>query len=301
MRVWWMLCGVVAAVACASAARAGDPPAQRVPAAVLVYPVVAVQSGDPTVDTRVEIVNLSRMPTDLQCYYVSGSNCSELDFYVSLTPNQPLSWLVSKGTRNLATFTAVPPFFGSGQLKCVVVPDQPVAERYNAVQGRAVIFDSDGQTAGYGAVGFRRLSDGEFSSRIDLDGAMYEQCPDELHFAFNAADSGSESELILVPCSEDVLVRSSTPITVSFRVINEFEQVLSASTSVSCSSRKYLRQLSSAFTRATLGSATGHLVARGVQGPVVGLMIDRFTPGVLSTSGNEPFLRGGRSATLVVP
>lgn len=301
MLVWRMLWGVVAAVFAASAARAGEPPAQRVPSAVLVYPVVQVEGGGATVDTRVEILNLARTPTDLQCYYVSGSNCMELDFFVSLTPNQPLSWLVSKGTRNLATFTAVPPFFGSGQLKCVVLPEEPVADRYNAVQGRAVVFGSDGQTFGYGAVGFRRLADGEFSRRIDLDGSTYAQCPDELHFAFNASDSGSDSELILVPCSEDVLARPSTPITVSFRVINEFEQMLSASTSVSCSSRKYLRQLSSAFTRATLGSDTGHVVARGVQGPVVGVMIDRFSPGALSTSGNEPFLRGGRSATLVVP
>lgn len=283
-----------------SGALAGSPPAQRLPSAVLVYPLIQVDGAGGTRDTRVELLNLSASPKHLQCAYINGVSCNETDFFVTLTANQPMSWLASQGTRNAASFTAVPPFSGTGELQCVVLPDLPGIDHHNAIQGRALVFGADGQTVGYSAVGFERLTDGEFSGQVPLDGVTYAQCPDELHFAFLANDTGSDSELILVPCSGNPLTPAQ-PFTVQFTLVNEFEQVLSASMSVTCYSRRSLGKISSAFTRATLGSPTGHLTVRGVQVPVMGLVIDRFTPGPASTAGNEPFLRGGRSATLVIP
>jgi hypothetical protein len=77
---------------------------------------------------------------------------------------------------------------------------------------------------------------------------------------------------------------------VQFRVINEFEQLLSASMSVTCFDRRPLRRISPVFTEDFLGSPTG-----------IGLMIDHFTDGAVSSSANEPFLRDGRSAVLRFP
>jgi hypothetical protein len=64
-----------------------------------------------------------------------------------------------------------------------------------------------------------------------------------------------------------------------------------------------LWQVSQSFTRATLGSETGHVVVRGIQTPVLAMLVDHFeTPaGAPATAGNEPALRGGRSAEIRFP
>jgi len=278
-------------------ARAGNPPPQRLRSALLMYPLIV---NDGTRNTRVEIVNLTGSEKRLKCVYISGERCAETNFFVTLTANQPMSWLASQGTFNTKSFTAVPPFSGSGQLQCAVLPEQPDVDHHNAIQGRAVVFGPGNETLGYGAVGFERLTSGTFTGRADLDGLNYTQCPDELHFAFLASDTGSDSEIVLVPCSQDVLAEIPSTV-VQIRLVNEFEQVLSASFTVSCQTMSELDRISAAFTRATLGSETGHMILRGVQSPVLGMVIDRFTPGAPAAAINEPILRGGRSATVIIP
>jgi hypothetical protein len=288
-----------------SAVGAQSPP-QRLPSAVLVYPLIQVDGGGSTVDTRVEVVNLTSRPTQLHCFYVHGPSCFGTDFQVLLTPNQPLSWLASQGVFNGQT--AVPPISGSAELKCIVFPPdgEESIDVQNTIQGRSIVFGADGQTIGYGAIGFRRLTDGPFENIIELDGATYTKCPDEQHFVILASVAGDplqESELVLTTCSEDLENLESTTTTVQFVVVNEFEQQLSASTSVTCTLRRTLRQISQVFTRATLGTDTGHLIVKGVQTPVLALVVDRFlaSPGVPGTAGNEPALRGGRAAEIRFP
>ncbi|MEO8602718.1 MAG: hypothetical protein ABI629_09085 [bacterium] len=285
-----------------------DAPPQRLPSAVLIFPLIAVEGGGTTVDTRVELVNLSRQAVDVKCVFIPALSCSGIDFHIRLTPNQPLSWLASKGLFT-TSLTAIPPFFGSsGELKCFVQPDdgQESIDQHNTIQGRAAVFGADGQTIGYSAVGFLRLSDGPYNGIIPLDGNTYAQCPDEQHFVFLSSEAGNpltESEIVLAPCSEDLENSIPTTTTVQFLVVNEFEQQLSAATTVSCYTRRTLRQISQVFTRATLGSETGHVIVRGVQTPVLAMLIDRFlTPdGARGTAGNGPAYRGGRSAEIRLP
>ncbi len=291
-------------VALCGAAGAEAPP-QRLPSAVLIYPLVVVEGGGAVTDTRIELVNLTQRPVQLKCLYVPAGSCSGLNFQVQLTPNQPLSWLASRGLFSHA-LTAVPPFFQTGELKCIVQPDDVGLDRHNAIQGRAAVFGADGQTIGYSAVGFLRLVEGPYTSLISLDGATYSQCPDEQHFVFQssvALQPDTETEIVLAPCSEDLENLVAPPTTVQFVVVNEFEQQLSASTTVSCYARRPLRQISTAFTRATLGTETGHIIVRGVQTPVLAMLVDRFrTPnGAAGTAGNEPALRGGRPGEIRLP
>ena len=294
------LVGAIASVAGAEA------PPQRLPSAVLVYPLIRVEGGGATVDTRVEIVNLTSRPVDVKCIYVPAQTCNGIDFQVRLTANQPLSWLASRGLFTHFPGTAVPPFGSTGELKCIVQPgDEESLDRHNAIQGRAAVFGADGQTIGYSAVGFLRLVDGRLENLISLDGQTYSQCPDEQHFLFLSPTGApaSESEIIIAPCSEDLENLVSPPTTVQFEIINEFEQHLSASISVTCYARRTLRQVSNSFTSATLGSETGHVIVRGVQVPVLAMLVDRFqTPGgAAATAGNEPALRGGRTAEIRFP
>ena len=282
------------------------PPAQRLPSAILVYPLIVVEGGGSTTDTLVELVNLSSREQRVRCFYVSGETCGGFGFFVTLTPNQPMAWLASRGTFNMATFTAVPPFSQTGELKCAVIPSETGLEAHNAIQGRAIVFEAGGQTFGYGAVGFERLTPGDFSNIAQLDGVIYAQCPEEMHFVILASDPGdpaTESELVLATCSEDLQNLIPTSTTVQIFVVNEFEQVLSASTSVTCFDWRRLDQISHIFTRATLGTDTGHVTIRGVQLPVLGIVLDRFlaAPSVPAGAANEPAMLGGRSATIKFP
>lgn len=285
----------------------GIPPQQKLASAMVMFPYVVstVETGG-TQDTRIELVNLSSSPQTLQCFFVRMADCVEVGFMVSLTAQQPLTWLASQGTNNVLTFTAVPPFDGVGQLQCAVMPQQQTVTAHNVLQGRAIVFDntagptSGGETIAYGAIGFQRLVPGSFTGVVDLDGGVYESCPDRLHFQALATDTVS-SDLVLVPCAEDLLNQVPVSTAVQLAIVNEFEQVFSSSFSFKCQTVSSFGRIGP-LSRAILGSQTMHLVVRGVSSPLVGLVVDRFDAlGQRQTSVNEPFLEGGRPATIIFP
>lgn len=290
-------------VAAASPA-AADPPAQRLPSAILMYPNIR---ADGVYDTRIEMVNLSGRDQEVKCHFLSPPTCNGTDFFVRLTPNQPISWLASRGTLGSGNFqVAAPPYRGEGSLKCVVIPDEDGLDHQNAIQGRAIAFGPDGYTESIGAIGIRRLTPGEFSTTLELDGDTYAQCPDNYHFTFVASDAGdpdTESEIILSTCDEDLENLISKTSVVQFQIINEFEQQLSAATSVRCYDRQVLSDINSVFTRDTLGTPTGQAIVRGVQGAVIAVLVDGFkTPGgTPAVAANEPALSRGRSARIRIP
>ncbi len=282
----------------------GESPAQKLPATLLVFPLIQSQvtASNVTQDTRIELVNLTGTDQSLECFYLRADNWIELGFFVSLTPNQPLSWLASRGTRNPANFTSVPPFDGEGELKCGVIPQNRSVSAHNTIQGRAIVFDDSGQAASYSAVAFRRLTDGDFDGVYDLDGVTYEKCPDRLHFDVLAVQPGSESEIVLTPCDQDFLNQIPSRVTASFQIINEFEQAFSASISVLCWDRRPLDQVSSTMRRSVLGTDTAHLIVRGAGASLIGLVLDKFDSfGNPVTTGNEPFFQGGRNGTVIFP
>lgn len=285
------------------AAAEGQPPAQKLASALIVFPYLVTSA---TQDTRIELMNMSNQTIELQCFYVRQSDCIEVGFFVSLTANQPLSWLADQGTNNPLTFTAVPPFTGVGELKCAVASDRPELSAHNVLQGRALVYDNvSGETVGYDAIGFQKLSPGPYSGVINLDGFDYESCPDRLHFIVLSRQGGATSDLITVPCAQDLLTQTPTETVVQMLVINEFEQVFSSSYRQTCLGRPSDQTFArfSTLSKTTLGTDTAHLIVRGVSSPLIGLVIDRFTGqgGTLHTTANEPFLEGGRESTVIFP
>ena len=277
----------------------GAPPAQTLPSALLIYPLIQASA---TQDTRVEIMNLTNAPVSVNCFYVASVTCNEIGFFLTLTANQPVSWMASTGASGHGARVA-PPFTGEGELKCVVTTQSSALSSHNALQGRAIVSDSTGQTVGYAAIAFRRLAPGPFTGEVSLDGVTYEQCPDRLHFNVLTSQAGSDSELILVPCSEDLEGQVASRTVILFSVINELEQPFSGAALVNCFDHRRFSTVAP-LHRSTVGTDTAHVIVRANDVPVVGLVIDRFTvPGssALSTSSNEPYLEGGRSATLIVP
>ena len=276
----------------------GIPPAQKLASAVIVFPYIETSS---TVDTRIELINMSDQDIDLRCFYVRQSDCNEIGFFVSLTAEQPLTWFASEGTRNSLTFTAVPPFDGVGELKCAVDPKRPELDFHNALQGRSIVYDRiSGETVAYGADGFVRLEPGGFSNVVDLDGFTYEEGPERLHFQTLATGSVS-GELIVVPCTQDLLTQTPSETSVQLAIVNEFEQVFSAAFRFKCYSRQSLSRFGT-LSRAVLGTDTAHLIVRGVSVPLLGIVIDRFDAlGQRHTAVNEPFLEGGAPARIIFP
>ncbi len=300
------LLAVALLLAVTGVARA-TPPAQRLPSAIIMYPNVRAEAG---FDTRVEMVNLTSRDQQVKCHYLRPPTCNGTDFFVRLTPNQPISWLASRGTLGSGGHVgvAVPPFFGQGSLKCFVIPDENSdGSDQNAIQGRATVFGSGGYTESFGAIGIERITPGDFSTTFELDGSTYAQCPDNYHFTFIASEEGdpdTESELILSTCDEDLENLISATTVVQFQIINEFEDVFSASTTVRCYDRQVLRQINPVFSRDVLGTPTGQVIVRGIQGPVIAVLVDKFvTPdgGAASVAGNEPALSRGRSARIRIP
>ncbi len=204
---------------------AGAPPAQTLPSAIVIYPLLQVSA---TQETRIELVNLTNAAISVQCFFVNSGTCNEIDFFLSLTASQPLSWTASTGLGGNGVRVA-PPFVGEGELKCVVRPSTPDLSSHNALQGRALISDTsdtNDQVIGYSAIGFRRLTPGAFTGSVSLDGVNYEQCPDRLHFEALTSQSVSDSQLVLVPCSEDLENQIPSATTVQFSVINELEAAI---------------------------------------------------------------------------
>lgn len=274
-------------------------PAQKLASAYLVFPFIDTNYGR---DTRIEIVNLTGNPIDLQCFYVHGDSCSEIGFLMSLTPYQPIAWTARGGASNPFSGTAAPPFYGTGELKCAVMAARPELEYHNAVQGRAIVYGPDGKTISLGAVGFRRIAPGPYTGTLQLNGSAYAQCPNRLHFQV-LTDESLPNELVLVPCDQDHVLQIPAERTVQFLITNEFEQTLSASLSLTCSGIFRLADVPGGpFTRSVLGTDTAQVNARGVQGPLLGLVIDAVNFfGNVGLAGNEPAFAGGRSATVKFP
>lgn len=281
----------------------GAPPAQKLPSAFLIYPLIRASQ---TQQTLIEMMNLSSATVSVHCTYTTVfissqvTSCGETDFFVTLTAQQPLAWKATTGMTGNGNRVA-PPFFGEGTLKCVVQARSNDLTAHNALQGRAILSQT-GQTVGYDASAFRRLSPGPFNGIIEMDGVTYEQCPDRLHFNALSSQSGSDSELILVPCSDDLENGQPGSTTIQYAVINEFEQQFSASTPVKCFDRRNFSSIS-ALRKSSTGTDTLHVVVRPVADPVVGLVLDKFTVpgGALSVSSNNPYFEGGRSATVILP
>lgn len=278
----------------------GVPPAQKLPTAVLIYPLVSTAGSE---DTLVEMMNLTNGSVSVKCHYVDAATCRGIDFFVNLTPQQPIAWMASTGQDGNGKRIAPPLNSDHAELKCFVQPSSTSLSAHNALQGRAIVADGSGQTIGYTAIGFRRLIAGSFTGSVQLDGVTYESCPDRLHFNALAQQSGSDSELVLIPCEQNLLLARATKTTVQFAVINEFEQHFSGSLQLECMARRRFSTIPS-LRRTTVGTDTVHAIVRAVSVPVVGMVIDRFTvpgSGAASTSSNMPYLEGGRSSTVTIP
>jgi len=195
------------------------------------------------------------------------------DFSIWLTKQQPTHWVVSAGRQvNPADSFgtdgagldpgAVPPVVPgfTGELKCVQVDASGTPFGGNNLKGEAVITSASGDVSKHNAVAILAnpdLAGGDPANQLLLDNTPehdgeYNSCANQLyldHFVdgtpdpvvqeFNegACTDGQcpiRTYLTLVPCTQDFENQLPAEVTVQFAIVNEMEQVFSASTTVDC-------------------------------------------------------------------
>lgn len=195
------------------------------------------------------------------------------DFHIWLTRQQPTHWVASQGRRvnpsddfgtdgaglDPGAIPPVPPGF-DGELKCVQIDASGTPFGGNNLKGEAVIRAADGDVSKHNAVAILANPDlaGDapatelLLNNTPINDGEYNACPNQLwvnHFVDGTTNPVVESlnpgacvddqcpirtYLTLVPCSEDFANQVPGEVTVQFSIVNEFENVFSASTTVEC-------------------------------------------------------------------
>jgi hypothetical protein len=296
------LCGVAAVLGAAGSALADEVTVER-GASILIFPKVRAGNG---FDTVIQLNNTGNSMVHAKCYYVNaigpggvvdGETWVEIDFDIWLTKQQPTHWLVSEGRNfepdcdfgeSCAGFPPglVPPMPEfEGELKCVEVTESGEPITGNHLEGIATIKvirdniddqQSQGDFGAYNAIGIRGNPNAVPANPLLLDGNVYDACPERLflnHFATGAPGpelNGSgrvETELTLVPCSQDFERQLPGVVKIQFLVFNEFEQQFSASITVDCYFNEEITSIDS------LTDPTGSVFGFGILGTSVATAI----------------------------
>jgi hypothetical protein len=237
---------------------------------------------------------------------------NETDFRVRLTPFQPLAWRASEGRYEFpidgvlrvgrdgvssnagSRIPPVPenPFIGA--LKCIAVDADGNPKDSNVLIGEAtlengfpgVFFD----VAKYNAVGIQAIPGAVNEDRtlvLGGEGAEYNGCPNVLilnHFAEFAEDpvseEGVQTQLVLVPCTEDLLRQKPGGAVVQYLVYNEFEQRFSTSRPLQCQQALYISEIDttqrerSVFSAGVLGTVTAQSRLTPIGNGLIGVAIE---------------------------
>jgi hypothetical protein len=200
VRAGWLIGALGACMLVASVARA-DVTTER-PGSILIFPKV-VANG--TRDTVIQISNTGNLADQARCFYINGAKgrngvaqCNETDFLISLTKQQPTTWLASTGrspTGNMGLgpglVPAVPVGF-TGALVCAEVDASLNPVAMNALKGEATLEGSPGNPADlskYNGIAFIGNTSGANNGddNLNLDGVEYNACPAASRVNFVAA------------------------------------------------------------------------------------------------------------------
>lgn len=194
-RAGWLAGLLGACVLFAGAARA-DVSTER-PGSILIFPKV-VNDGSRT--TIIQITNTGNMPNQLRCFFLNGATgrtgaplCTETDFDIFLTQQQPIEFDVSRGI-GLTDMTGgllpnlIPPVAPgfTGALLCVEVDTSGTPSPQNKLKGEATIVATvGGDESKYNGVAVSKgLGTNSGDNVLKLDGSEYNACPAALRANF---------------------------------------------------------------------------------------------------------------------
>jgi hypothetical protein len=218
--------------------------------------------------------------------------CERTAFTLRLTQNQPTHWVVSTGRPVDANdpgcqptvldcngagldpgdVPPAPPAF-RGELLCVEVDPSGAPVSDNHLSGIATLKDlTSGAVAKYNAVGAAGLPANNGDGVLCLGGTTSPACPTGAEFSacpqtwmFSHLADGAEDPVIgpgstvatnvtIVPCAQNLDTEAPAAVTAELLITNEFEQTLSASTTVTCWADLALSAIDPVFQPGLLGS-----------------------------------------------
>jgi hypothetical protein len=162
---WLSGLGVLFAVLAVYIGQARADVTSDTPGSIVIYPKVI---ADGTRDTLIQLTNTSNMGTSVHCFYLDGTSippCRNDDFFVDLTPQQPIFWRASTGRRpddgTPGLFLGLVPrrINFQGELKCVQVDSSGVPIGGNAFKGEALLETlKTGQVSEYNAIAIQNIN-----------------------------------------------------------------------------------------------------------------------------------------------
>jgi hypothetical protein len=280
------------------------------PGSILIFPKVV---RDGTRDTVIQIVNTGNLLDTVRCYYLNGTpgrngapQCSEVDFELVLTRQQPSHWAVSSGRQvtsndafgsdgagfDIGLIPPVPVGF-TGALVCIEVDANGLQIGQNRLKGEAeLVRVGSSEVSKYNAVAVTTGAGSIIQdTTLSLNNVEYARCPASLRMSFQpdgaldpviesygngGGQSGVATNLTLVPCNLDFLNGVRTTGTIAFQVWDEFETAFSGSFPRGCWSSFTVGTLSSFRSALLTGGAIQTLFAEAqlvptAGGPVVGV------------------------------
>ena len=171
-----------------------------------------------------------------------------------------------------------------GELKCIEVDQSGAPISGNHLKGEATLLTlpdpegdfAPGDVSKYNAVGVIGLDSNDSNTVLCLGGgvsakcpfgAEYQGCPDVVllsHFAENTSNpmleefgqgrSNVNTEITIVPCTQDYENQLPSRVTIQFRIVNEFEEPFSTSTTVECWGNWSLQDVNPVLTVGSLGT-----------------------------------------------
>jgi hypothetical protein len=187
VRAGWLIGVLGACMLVAGAARA-DVTTDR-PGSILIFPKVV---ADGTRDTVIQISNTDNVMAQARCFYINGekgrngiAQCGETDFLISLTKQQPTSWLASTGRYPTGTYGLDPglvppvPIGFTGALVCTEVDASLAPILQSSLKGEATLEGPGADLAKYNGIAFQSPANAVNSqdNDLNLDGVEYNACP----------------------------------------------------------------------------------------------------------------------------
>ena len=253
-----------------------------------------------------------------------------IDFPIALVKQQPTHWVASRG--RLADHVdpvcgptpddcdgagfdpgLVPPVPAgfTGELRCIEDDASGAPWSGNALYGVATLTHlTTGEVVKYPAIGLPGFETNNADGTLCLGGAVrggcahgaeYGACPQSwlVSHPSEADDrpvdgAARSTDLTVVPCAEDFENQVPTSITLQFRLTNEFEQSLSAATTISCWADLHLADVTPVFARDTVGGEWVQTRIRAAASTPRGFMVVQQTerataePATYSATGTVP-------------
>jgi len=236
-----------------------------------------------------------------------------VDFALVLLHQQPTHWSVSRGRPDdpadqtcrtpvvdcdgagfdPGAVPAVPAGF-TGELRCVEVDASGAPWSGNALYGVATLTHlTSREVVKYPAVGLPGFETNNADDTLCLAGdtrsgcalgGEYGGCPLEwvVSHPSDADDRPTDgaaraTDLTVVPCTENFETQVPAPMTLMFKVTNEFEQTFSAATTVTCWADLRLSDINPVFARSTLGGDWALTQTRAASATPRGYMLVQHT------------------------